>query len=214
MGTSLTRRGGEDLIIASIFNLLDLHRPSYLDIGAHHPFIISNTALLYARHSRGVNVEANPELINAFHKHRPHDVNFNVGVADVAGRMKFYRIDRRSGRNTLSLESAQAFVRQYPQCRIEDEIEVEVLSINDIVERHCDNRYPDFLTIDVEGLDCAILASADFSKSSPKVICFERVTTEERAALSLLKERGYLPYARTWANMIMLRHDVWEQIDL
>ena len=54
---------GEDLILANAFALRGIEKPSFLDIGAHHPVHCSNTALLYARGARGVCVEANPNLI-------------------------------------------------------------------------------------------------------------------------------------------------------
>lgn len=40
---------GEDLVVANIFALLGVKRPTYLDVGANHPLKGSNTALLYAR---------------------------------------------------------------------------------------------------------------------------------------------------------------------
>ncbi|NJK83675.1 MAG: hypothetical protein HC912_07525 [Saprospiraceae bacterium] len=40
-------QSGEDLIIAMWFNIIDIKNPTYLDIGAYHPFFINNTALLY-----------------------------------------------------------------------------------------------------------------------------------------------------------------------
>src|SRR5215831_18702667 len=80
---------GEDLLVANIFTLIGIPTPSYLDVGAHHPLHVSNTALLYARGSRGINVEANPELIPAFHTLRPGDVTVNVGVGPQRGRLNF-----------------------------------------------------------------------------------------------------------------------------
>ena len=38
-------QSGEDVIINFIFNnLLKIKKPTYLDVGAHHPFFLSNTA--------------------------------------------------------------------------------------------------------------------------------------------------------------------------
>ena len=38
---------GEDLIVKFIFDCLGINSPTYIDIGAHHPHYISNTALFY-----------------------------------------------------------------------------------------------------------------------------------------------------------------------
>jgi len=64
-------QAGEDLLIRFLFGTLGIERPTYLDIGAYHPWRFSNTALLYVRGSCGINVEAEPDALAAFDKHRP-----------------------------------------------------------------------------------------------------------------------------------------------
>ncbi len=88
---------GDDLAIINLFNCLRIQQPSWLDIGAHHPFHLSNTALLYQRGSRGINVEANPALMEAFKLHRPEDKN--VCVAVVASRHRSARLHRVGNSN-------------------------------------------------------------------------------------------------------------------
>jgi FkbM family methyltransferase len=199
---------GEDLLIANIFALLDIPAPSYLDVGAHHPLHVSNTALLYARGSRGINVEANPDLISAFRELRPDDITLNVGVGAKLGRLDFYRIDSLSGRNTFNKEVADAFVREHPNFKVSDIIQVDVLPLDEIVRKHANGVYPDFLTIDIEGLDYEVLSAADFSHTKPKAICVEAVSGADRDDSSrlhgLLAERGYRLCARTWGNLIMI----------
>jgi hypothetical protein len=53
-------QSGEDLIIDFIFNALGISRPSYIDIGAHHPYYLNNTAIFYLRGARGINIEPDP----------------------------------------------------------------------------------------------------------------------------------------------------------
>lgn len=48
---------GEDLIVSFIFNRLGILNPNYIDIGAHHPYKLSNTAFFYESGSRGINIE-------------------------------------------------------------------------------------------------------------------------------------------------------------
>jgi FkbM family methyltransferase len=207
-------QSAEDQIVLGLFNLLGIDRPSYIDVGAHHPWVISNTALLYRLGSRGVNVEPNPDLISAFHKHRPEDTNLNIGVADEEGRLQFYRFGRTSGRNTFSIKIATEFMRAMPRARIRDQLTLSVMPLDAVINKYCAGRYPDFLSIDTEGLDDAILAAADFSRSSPKVICVERATDQSVAARDVLRTRGYVAYVRTWANVIMVREDVWRALKL
>ena len=164
---------GEDLAIVNIFRLLENYRPSYLDVGAHHPTRISNTALLYSRGSRGVNVEANPNLIQAFKTQRPGDINLNVGVSVTSGVLPFYMIDKTSGRNTFNKSEAEQFVKDYPQFKISEILNINTLTLPQIVGQCPNGVFPDFLSIDIEGQDYGLLQSVDFSVSSPKVICVE-----------------------------------------
>src|SRR4030081_1527697 len=83
---------GEDLLVNYIFSLRGIQYPSYLDIGANHPFFISNTAFFYRKGCRGINIEANPQLIHPFDRFRRKDTTLNVGVGPEEGEMNFYII--------------------------------------------------------------------------------------------------------------------------
>ena len=43
---------GEDIIIKTALADLGISKPSYLDIGAHHPYYLNNTALFYKQGSQ------------------------------------------------------------------------------------------------------------------------------------------------------------------
>lgn len=199
---------GEDLIIVNIFQLLGYNNPSYIDLGAHDPINISNTALLYRRGSRGINVEANPNLISAFLERRPEDVNVNLGVGPLRGKRDFYCIDKWSGRNTFDKRTAESFVRQHPDFQIREVLQIEIQTLNDIIERYRNGIFPDFMNIDTEGLEYEILASVDFSSSKPLVICVETVSGDDQdqsdRLVELLRLKGYVPYVRTLGNIIFL----------
>lgn len=209
---------GDDLIVLAIFDAMGIDRPSYLDVGAHHPFNISNTALLYSRGSRGVNVEANPNLYEAFLACRPEDTNLNVGVSPVSSEpMKFYMVDKWSGRNTFDRQVAEDFVSAHPQFSITETMDVPVLTITDIVNQHCSGRFPDFLSIDVEGLDESIIRSIDFERGAPKVICAEVVAgagsaRNEAGLKRYLSEKGYFSLIRCGGNTVFVRNEYREQV--
>jgi len=200
---------GEDLIISNIFAMLGISKPSYLDIGAHHPINISNTALLYLRGSRGINVEANPNCIDQFNILRPEDINLNIGVGPNRGALEFYFIDDWSGRNTFDRKTAEEFVKANPQFSITKVERIPIVTINDIVEDFAEGTWPHFLNIDIEGMDVDVLKSARFQKSAPLVICAEAVSGSDsdasRSLMELLASRGYKPFCRTVGNVIFVR---------
>lgn len=209
-GPSTYSQCGEDLIFVSTFNRLGLHKPSYLDIGANHPTIISNTALLYSRGSRGINVDANPEHMDELRRERPHDINLNVAIAPSRGILTFYRFTgEASGQSSFSKRHIDDLVAKYPTLQPEP-VEIETVTINDIVDHHANGTFPDILSIDVESLDTAILNSADFSRSRPKLICTEALNSqgEEPEIYSVMRRQGFERYVRCGGNMIFLDKEI------
>ena len=72
---------GEDLLIAFVLDLIHGSRPkTYLDVGANHPFKLSNSALLYSRGGRGVLIEPDPYFAQLLRKKRPRDTVLECGV--------------------------------------------------------------------------------------------------------------------------------------
>ena len=196
---------GDDIVIRAVFANLGINNPSYLDIGAHHPTNISNTKLFYDAGSRGINVEANPNLFQRFMVERPHDVNLNFGVGSESGFMDFYMIDEHSGRNSFDYETVSTFVAENPQFSI---TEVRTLPVMTVAQILHNRAIPDFLTIDVEGLDYDILKSIDFKRYPFKVICVEVGGSDQinyaDAVSMLLENNGYFSLIRCGANLIFV----------
>ena len=71
-------QNGEDIILKSLFPAD--YKGFYIDVGAHHPYRISNTYLLHQQGWSGINIDPNPETIAFFNRARPNDININIGV--------------------------------------------------------------------------------------------------------------------------------------
>lgn len=161
---------GEDVLLSRIFN--DTAPGIYVDIGAHHPFRFSNTFVFYRRGWRGINVDAMPNSMAAFRKHRPRDTNLEVGIAGVAGNLS-YHVFAEPALNTFDADVARARVKVGNAliCAVN----VECLPLSEIVRRHIVKMPPrnSFLSVDVEGLDLQVLKSNDWSIFKPSVIIAE-----------------------------------------
>lgn len=71
--------------------------------------------------------------------------------------------------------------------------DVPTISLGDLLTEHGAPRDPDFLSIDTEGSELAILSALDFDRWSFKVICCEHAYTEARGPLfELLSVKGYV----------------------
>jgi FkbM family methyltransferase len=204
---------GEDAIIEYIFRLRGIHQPSYLDIGANHPFYLSNTAMFYEKGCRGVNIDANPELINLFEEYRPQDTNLNVGISNEESELDFYIMED----NTLSTFSKEECDAMVSSGKIFSEIKkVRLTTVSKILDKYCNGMFPDFMSLDVEGFDFQIIQSIDFEKSCPKIICVEAAEysplgtgARRNDLIDFLVSKGYYEYANTNLNAIMVKRDFW-----
>jgi FkbM family methyltransferase len=192
---------GDDLVIRAIFHSLGIACPSYLDLGAHHPENISNTKLFYDAGSRGINVEANPNLHKLFLKSRPQDINLNVGVGIKSGFQDFYMIDEESGRNSFIKEVAEGFVMNCPEFAITEVRQLPIFTVEQILHHRA---IPDFLTIDIEGMDFEVLQSIDFRRYPFKVICVEIQPYSEEDIRTLMHNVGYYSIIKCGRNLIFV----------
>jgi len=205
---------GEDLIIQYIFHLRGIENPSYIDIGANDPFYLNNTALLYSKGSRGINIEANPALIGSFIKQRPEDININVGIGSENTTLDFFVINDPT-LSSFSKEESEKFTVT-GKYKIVNTIKISLTTIQEILDKHFAGKFPDFLTLDAEGMDYEILKTIDFKNNSPKVICVEAAEYSPIGAgerrnelIDFLVKNSYYEYANTNLNAIMVRKDFW-----
>lgn len=202
-------QGGEDLAVLNLFKLLEVEKPSYLDIGAHDGMTISNTRLLYERGCRGVCVEANPALIPSLLAARPQDRVVNVGVAPQAGKLTFNVFDDTSGRNTFSPAEV---VAQLGEREVRSQILLDVVTIDEIVHAWCGGLWPDFLSIDIEGLDYGVLETAKLHKSAPMVICAEARQGDGNDWDRMMGFKGYYRHSRCGDNLLFVRIDIGSRV--
>ena len=163
---------GEDLLINYIFQLRGVTHPTYIDIGANHPFYINNTAIFYEKGCRGINIEANPNLIEKFIESRPEDINLNIGIGAQESLLDFYLINDPT-LSSFSKEECEKFIAT-GKYHITNTIKVKLTTIQKILDEYNNGIFPDFLTIDAEGMDLEILKTIDYVNNAPKVICVDR----------------------------------------
>jgi FkbM family methyltransferase len=205
---------GEDMIIDHIFQSLGIVHPSYIDVGAHHPYKFSNTAYFYHKKSRGINIEPDPFLIKSFYRSRPKDINLNCGVCTFRGIMDLYLMSTTT-LNTFSVEGAKSLERDHG-FKIKGIEKIPVDTLANILDQYNGGKFPDFLSLDVEGLDFDILTSIDYSSNSPTVICVETISYSgsgrgEKAndLIKYLQDQDYIAYADTNVNTIFVKRALW-----
>ncbi len=205
-------QSGEDLIINHLFASLKIKRPTYLDIGAHHPFYLSNTAYFYKKGSKGVLVEPDPELFKVIKKYRKNDICLNIGIGIDDKKDADFYVMTASALNTFSKSEAQERDKNSPY-KIKKILKLPLKNINNIIDLYMD-KTPDFINIDTEGLDFEIIKSLDLKKYRPKVICIETIGFISQEKIhnipDYLLNNGYLNYADTHINTIFIDESLRE----
>ena len=204
----------EDYIIRGMFDCLDIETPSYIDIGAHHPYFLSNTALFYARGSRGINIEPNPILFDVINLYRKKDINLMMGIGPSSGVMPFY-VMNANALSTFSKQEAEFICKEYG-FQIADVIDVKVETLSKIINEYCGGVFPDFMSLDTEGLDEMILESLKDCPSLPKIICTETwdyglKTNHIPEICAMLEPLGYMLFLDNHLNSIFVLKNLWEE---
>lgn len=201
-------QSGEDILVLILLAYYHQEEVYYLDIGANHPTDASNTYLFYEQGHCGIIVEPNPILVRKHKEIRPNDLQLNVGVtAEQSDGLDFY-VMNTDVLSTFSKETALEFAKFNGQ-KIERVEKVRTMAINDILRDHC-KRCPDFVSVDVEGLDFEILNSWDFAQFRPKIFCIETASCASdglhklNEVKNLMLEKQYRVYADTFINTIFV----------
>ena len=202
-------QAGEDAVLSFLFADKKKEYISYLDIGTNTPDSGNNTYLLYTKGSRGVCVEADKTLIPIIQKVRPKDkiIHAGVAVSDLK-EADFYIFDEK-GLNTFDKNEADKRAT-FDTFKIKEVVKVPLVSINQIIKENF-ITYPDFLSLDIEGLDLDVLKSLDFEKYPIPVICAEtcmysenHIRPKDSSIEAFILSKGYEVYADTYINTIFV----------
>ena len=204
---------GEDMMIIDCFqNVMNIKKPSYIDIGAHHPYEISNTAVFYEKGCRGINIEANPVLFQNFLRERPDDININCGLCseDKTGEiMSFYMIDDHSPCNTFNKDLMDKFLAEHPEFSVKEIKSIKMKSISTVFDENGIDTFPDYMSIDIEGMEWDVLKDWDFMSDGPKIMTLEISLRHSHG--KELKEKiessGYFLWLKILSNYTFVRSE-------
>lgn len=153
---------GEDLL----FSFLHPRRTGfYVDVGAYHPWMESNTYKLYLRGWSGITIEPNPDQAHLFRHFRPRDIHLTLGVSTRDEELVYHRYaDQKLNK------FAAHIVDNTDVIRVD---KIRCLPLREIIKKNCPDREIDLLSIDCEGLDFDVLTSIDLRVSRPVSIIIE-----------------------------------------
>lgn len=149
----------------NVIDWLTGYKPSgtYIDIGANHPDQTNNTKLFYERGWRGINIEPDAKGYELFTERRPEDININGAIGE--GVLTYFQDENVSVGNTFTPQLAK-------DRGLTKSAEMQLIPLRDVFKQN-NLTYVDFITIDVEGFEDAVLRSNDWHAYKAGVICLE-----------------------------------------
>ena len=161
----------EDVLLARCFE--GQTTGFYVDVGAEDPIEGSITKHFSERGWTGINIEPVPFFFEKIKKDRPNDINLPCVASNRDDASLELCVAEGSGLSTLDNDRKTALQSQ--EALGVHTIEVESLTLNTILERHHKGRL-DFLKIDVEGHELAVLQGIDLNQYRPRVVIIETTT--------------------------------------
>lgn len=179
----------EDVVLWRAFAGLTAGR--YLDIGAQHPAIDSVSRSFYLAGWRGIHVEPVPFYANALREDRPDEIVVEAAVGNGTAPLTIHVIEG-TGLSTgvPEVAAAHSAAGHSPVA-----IEVPQITLGALLDRFVGEEL-NWLKIDVEGMEAAVLASWGESKVRPWVVVIEAIDPTIGSASDgqwreLIEARGY-----------------------
>lgn len=197
---------GEDLILNRIFG--EKKNGFYVDVGAFHPFWISNTNIFYQKGWNGINIDAMPLSMTLFDKFRSRDINLECPISDENKTLTYYAFNDPA-LNGFSKDLSMARNLD-PNWKVIFQKDMETKKLAQILDENLPKGiHIDFMSIDVEGLDYAVLRSNDWKRYRPDVVLVEMLNTNledisHSEIGAYMKSNGYAAFAKTF-NTVFFR---------
>ena len=164
----------------------------YCDVGAHDGVSLSNTLLFAKRGWRGVCIEAHPGPFAKLVENRPQAINVQCAAFD--GSKDVVTFQANSGGTEMLSGIVANYDPRHVQ-RITNEggrgnmIEVQAKTLDTILSEAGTPLIIDFLSIDVEGGELAVVKG--LNKYKAKVIAIENNYPDDTSVRDLIVSKGY-----------------------
>ena len=206
-------RGGytkyqEDVIVEKILKEnfhIRTEEVQYIDIGANHFMRGNNTYLFSKAGANGILIEADPILCNKLIKKRKRDTVINAAIGtDDCKEIDFYVLSLPT-RSSMDKSHIEQSLKQ--GLKINKVIKVPCINLNTLLDKY--KFEPDYLSIDIEGMDYKVLRSINYGQHNIKVIIAERTDEKNDNGETMddfMTRVGYKVQGKYGSNVIYVKN--------
>ena len=182
-------------------NLGSIPIGTFLDIGAHDGKSFSSSRALVEKGWSGVYVEPDPYVLPAL-KQNTEEFKDRTTIEPVAiglqkGHLPFY-----SSKGDMVGSLSQAHKVKWSSAVSFEEIQVDVVTLSDIAEKH--GTQFDFINLDVEGINWELFTQFDWNIWTAKVVCIE-YDDKLKEMSEILQNNGFLISYVSPENIVAVR---------
>jgi FkbM family methyltransferase len=144
----------------------------YIDVGAGHPVYDNVSFAFYLRGWHGITVEPNPHLARLSRAVRPRDLHRELLLGESGGTATLHLFREFHGLSTMVESAARAAEAEVGQPA--ERVTLPVTTLRAL----CEEAAPpaiDFLKVDVEGAEAAVLAGGDWQRFRPRLVMVEAI---------------------------------------
>lgn len=182
---------GEDAVLQAVLKWVK--KGVYVDVGAYHPVLYSNTYAFYKQGWSGIVIDPNADVAPLYKLMRPRDT-FVLSAVGAQTEEKPYYMFSDGAYNSFDKERADSW-KETRGLEIRETRTISFKPLAQILKEQNVQRI-DFLNIDVEGFDFEALQTHDWNIET-RVIAIEDETfnpdtPRENKIYSYLHEKGYV----------------------
>lgn len=207
---------GEDLILESIVlsacqrHHVPKNHIRYLDVGANHPVQTSNTYIFHKKYgATGVLVEANASIVPVLRQCRPNDTVVNAAV--IPSGTNLDTVDLCVSDNSELTSVNADHVKSFGEIgTIQKVVKVGTVKLDELLSKYFPVA-PQLMSIDIEGLDLAVLMSCSFRVRPWVIVCEPSrhfMKNSDQLFNVALTSKGYIEVARTEYNIIYIDRNI------
>jgi hypothetical protein len=199
---------GIDCLLLSIFR--DVEKGFYIDVGANHPEIISNTYAFYLKGWSGICIDGNVQLATQWKSKRPNDHFLTKLLSDKIKDVE-YTIYPDNTISTINQDSKLRYDQRFKSSDIIIQ-SVQTDTLQNIIDNFCIIDEIHLLSVDIEGEELNALRGLDFEKNAPGVVVVEiknlsLYNLKENDVFNFLMSKGYVMICKLLLDAVFVKPD-------